>query len=711
MVIHFLEFHNFLAFHGTHRLELLTERNAAQPFCLILAPTNSGKTTTIRALRYLLYGRLDDTPLSIHHNLISHKEKLSCRTGNKAQASVSAKIRFGDREPITIRRRVAAARTGEGIEAFSDRELEFEALELLTHGNKWRDCREELNKLVEKFAPSLLFNLFVFSGEPGEGRIDPTTTDARLIDDLHSIFRIRAWSEAENQVRSMIASLKADTSKMDSAGLKVNLALQKYEEAKALVEKTKSEIFDAESDANLKKDQSLQLTIKLNNLAPLTTRAAELEREINEAEKVVKTARNTVESSKDRLRELFARSRGWPWLGNELAWMKDWIPAQLQEEPSVPRDLVDWLLKKRKSCICGTELRLKSPERAEVEKWKDQGGKSTSNRGLRDLAEDLISGDSDGPKVISGAIRREMRSALENFDENEPKIGDLQLKISQLEAERNRIDDAAAKDLRVKLTKLNSERDALLQKVGNLTARLPGYERSVVSTRDEYAIAKRALRTGDKDELQKREQRSFRLTALLELLVSSRQTLKNQLVAGLQQRLSDHYDSAASDGSKAKVSSSLTPRIERNGVPMSAIGGGQKLMLELGYVVAVAELYNEICRSLKDLGLALQASGETSIFADAAFSNAADTYNQRIVEFLAASNSSQVVLLMHTTQWNSVKTWVEPLVHRCFGYRLHSPQPPKQRTEYRAIVQGHDLTLIQELPANAESYTEILNIF
>lgn len=711
MIIHFLEFHNFLAFHGTHRLDLCTEKNAEQPFCLILAPTNSGKTTTIRALRYLLYGKLDDKPLSIHHNLISHKEKLSCKSGKRVQASVSAKISFGDKEPMTIRRRVAATRTGEGVAAFSDSELEFEKLELLTHGNEWRECRKALDSLVEKFAPSLLFNLFVFSGEPGEGRIDPTTTDSRLIDDLHSIFRIRAWSEAEEQVRTMLASLNADTTNMDAAGRQVESAWQRYEAAKSALERTKSEIVDSESDANLKKDQILQLTVKLNSMAPLTARAGELEKEIGETEEELLAARSMAQSARDRLKELFSRSRGWPWLAKELVWMKEWIPAQLQDEPSVPRDLIDWLIKKRKACLCGSQLSLRSPQRAEVERWKEQGAISNNTRRLRDLAEDLISGDSDGPSIISVAIRRDMKSALKSYEEGHPKIDDLQLKINRLKNERDQIDDLEAKRFRSELTRLNKDRDDLLQRIGNLNAKLPSLERNIASAREDYSTAKRALRKDDKQEILKREQRGAKLAAILELLGSSRQALKNYLVEGLQQRLSNHYDSAAADGSKAKVSTALTPRIERNGVPMTAIGGGQKLMLELGYVVAIADLYNEICRSLKELGLSLQASGEVSIFADAAFAHAADTYNQRIVEFLARSNSSQVILLMHTAQWNNVKTWVEPLVHRCYGYRLHSPQPPKEITEYLAKVQEHDLTLIKGLPANAESFTEIINIF
>ena len=179
----------------------------------------------------------------------------------------------------------------------------------------------------------------------------------------------------------------------------------------------------------------------------------------------------------------------------------------------------------------------------------------------------------------------------------------------------------------------------------------------------------------------------------------------------MQEKLSLNYDHAAADGSKAVVGATLSPHIQLNGVRVDNIGGGQKQMLELGYVVALAEVYHEISGAFRDHGLALNASPDLAIVADAPFSNTADLYNNQIIDFLRQCSARQKILLMHKTQWEAVKDRLEPLVSTVFGYRLHSPNPPANEEEYHLNIKGRDICFLQDAAKANGPTSEILKIF
>jgi hypothetical protein len=127
--------------------------------------------------------------------------------------------------------------------------------------------------------------------------------------------------------------------------------------------------------------------------------------------------------------------------------------------------------------------------------------------------------------------------------------------------------------------------------------------------------------------------------------------------------------------------------------------------------VALAEVYYEISKAFKHHGIALNASPDLAIVADAPFSKTADNYNNQIIDFLSKCGARQKILLMHTTQWDAVKGRLEPLVSTVYGYRLHSPNPPADEKEYVLSIKGQDVHLLERVGSNNHPTSEIITIF
>lgn len=704
-----------MMFHGKHRMEFLTEKKADKPFTLILAPTNSGKTTTIRALRYLLYGNLDGKPLGRPDKLISHREKLGCAKGAQIESWVQAKIKFGEKEDqtITFRRRIVATRMGAGIDGFDPGTEHLEELQLQGGGagNVWRANAGKIEALIRTHAPSLLFNLFVFAGEPGEGRIDPTATDARLIDDLHRIFRIDAWKETRRTVTQMLESLQTTERTNNRAEERVKDAWQMLLKHQASKTEALQRIADLNDEIPTHEERIMELTTKIASLAPLTEKTKALQEEISDLELIISNAEREIQITRDSLKLAFSYSARRIWIEFAARDVVRWLPQHIVERPEAPEKMLRWLLDGNKNsaqrCICGTELCPDGKAHEALSSLLRDKGKTSSYDTLQSTLKysQELTGENLASKI------GEFSSLLQRLDTSATSREDSSKLIEPKRRELEQVKNTEAQQAVVALKRVKDVRQEKTLELGGLNKSLEALDYRIRLAKDEHRKLRAALPGHQQAELARNEQRAAILQSLLDLVNSTEKSLKLHLVNGIQKRLSANYDSAATDGSHAKVSGVLTPTIQRNGVMMTAVGGGQKLMLELAYVVALADVYHEVCDSFKDSDIGLPAAGNVSIFADAAFAHTANQFNKQIVSFLSNSSAQQVCLLMHKAQWNNVKSWVEPKIGRCYAFRLNSSSDLSGSDEYTDSINGHKLELFSKLGEAEESFTKIEHIF
>jgi hypothetical protein len=304
-----------------------------------------------------------------------------------------------------------------------------------------------------------------------------------------------------------------------------------------------------------------------------------------------------------------------------------------------------------------------------------------------------------------------IRNKVDELDRLTLLERDLTTRVEQCAKKVDEVSINAAYTAKRTLRELKLGIENIITDKGRAEIELAAQANQVNTTKADYDRKRQSLPPKQRDIAKRNEKCISRIDRLLELLRQTQVELKLYLRSGLQEKISTYFDPASSNGSNAIIGASLAPQIPRDGVRITALGGGEKQMLELGYVVALAEIYHEISEAFMHHGLTLNASPDLAIVADAPFSNTADTYNNQIIDFLSHCSARQKILLMHKTQWDAVKDRLEPLVSTVFGYKLHSPNPPKNEEEYRLKIKNQKICLLQAANKSNGPTSEILKIF
>jgi Domain of unknown function (DUF5616)/AAA domain len=119
MIFKYLEFHNFMLFHGQQRLEFFQGRDNPPDtgLYLVLAANNAGKTTLIRGLRFLLYGRdaLRDKDKVQPNSIVCQKALSEAQNHHSPKCYVEARVIHRGTE-YTLRRELIYIRTRVRVE-------------------------------------------------------------------------------------------------------------------------------------------------------------------------------------------------------------------------------------------------------------------------------------------------------------------------------------------------------------------------------------------------------------------------------------------------------------------------------------------------------------------------------------------------------------------------------------------------------------------
>ncbi|MGC1453047.1 MAG: AAA family ATPase, partial [Candidatus Sulfotelmatobacter sp.] len=125
MILSELILSNFLVFHGEQKLTFPSDE--AQNVTLILANNNSGKTSIIRALKFLFYGskalalnRVSGRPSTVISERAGHETPV----GQDLEGWVDLQFMLGD-QTYRFRRTVTATMTRDGLDQGTEQLTEF----------------------------------------------------------------------------------------------------------------------------------------------------------------------------------------------------------------------------------------------------------------------------------------------------------------------------------------------------------------------------------------------------------------------------------------------------------------------------------------------------------------------------------------------------------------------------------------------------------
>lgn len=213
MIFSYLKLNDFLIYYGENTLDF-PDPDQDSSMTIVLASNNSGKTTFIKALRFLLYGEHQGSDL---RGLINHRALNSGGAGSK-KASVEAKVRLTENEPAqTIRRTITVKKNSDG--SFGRPSEIFGRIMHEPRGDKFdQDDNGSLQRKLEMKVPKALFDAYYFHGEPLAGQAARPGQVGGVKAALETLLHEDRWKAARDLVERAQTRLNRKLSELAGHG-------------------------------------------------------------------------------------------------------------------------------------------------------------------------------------------------------------------------------------------------------------------------------------------------------------------------------------------------------------------------------------------------------------------------------------------------------------------------------------------------------------
>jgi hypothetical protein len=697
MIFHQLKVSDFLIFPGEQCLDLRSTRENS--LVAILAPNNTGKTNVIRALRFLFYGDLADCTEATCHRLLNDRTRSLCPTGAELTGFVQATVEF-DEQLLTVRRSVRVWKSANNH--WINPAIELAEVRTGTKTVLFPDDQGVLQGRLRTMVPPTLFDAFYFKGEPLDGKLLGGVTGIRK--SLESFLHEDAWHEAEKAAETVRIQLTRDLEKLTEKHADYTKLLREEEFIQEHLQKQIESERGIQENLEAATAQWADASECLNQLGSATQAEGQIAhlRECNARRDAARVARDRADSEIVRT---VGQSRGIPFLLGALPIARR-ILADLRADNILPADVserfVDRVLAGPK-CVCGHDHTAET--RDAWTRYKEKTLSADLSRGLNDLLRAVEEQSPHGYAHLASTTAQRLQTlstqradACAAVEQYEQQARDLELQLANSPVEQIR-------SYTRKLNELASRRQELQAGLSKVRSDIEFVRKNLENKKAAKEKAKPAGAIAQKErQITRMRERAERLRLLIQ---TSREVLKRSFHKILQDSVAEYYDSAATDGSKARVNrSDLLPKIESNGQVHGNLGGGQSQLLAIAYIVSLARLRKTLHEQMVEIGIGLGKVDDQSFFLDSPFNHMTAHYAKAIAEFLKG-NARQVVLLMARHQWDMVRDILEPEVERIYAFMFHTlpsiyddlrkKDPTLADSTY--AVGNRSLTLLAPLPA------------
>jgi hypothetical protein len=455
---------------------------------------------------------------------------------------------------------------------------------------------------------------------------------AGVLEPLKKVIQIRRWKDARTNIEAVIRSLRQQEAneaganqvfinlrqresvvRKDLEANRLNLNALKTAESEMGRTKARLDTELAEVSAQAKTSQVLHEQLQKHKL------------DEQKAEHAIKTADNQV---CDLVRESLAIPLLEPTFGPA-----DRHLAELRRRNLLPADVskgfIERLLK-GKQCVCGTCL--DSEKRSELTKYLSLTLAAQTNRDLVALA-DALEGGKDG-------VLRRKSAAFPN-------------RLTRLKAERSdaiTLLGTAKKAIEGLMPKIEQASIARFTELVNQVRKI---EREIVENQRSQSEKSDSIRQQEstltslatelaKARPKKGADKMAAISKAIEMAEDVREKLSEgetkfrQAVHGILQERLSHYFGVATSGNTAWIDREnfLPSMHDRNGLIVTNPGGGEQQVLNLAFVIALAELRTMINEDMTTAGLGGRLLGDQSFVLDSPFTSADPNFMMAIAEFL-----------------------------------------------------------------------------
>jgi DNA sulfur modification protein DndD len=707
MLFREIVFKDFLVFKGENKITFPAPKDAKASLLLVLAPNSGGKTSVIRSLEFLLYGKLRrEMPPTLVGLVNKAAIKESAEIGT-VEAWVQATIEVAG-EPRTIRRRIEAKRTGSNYRF----QVHLEETIHARIGDKFREDQGEIQRLLDRLVPESLFNYFYFQGETLAQELIRGTENQAIRDGLATLLHQDKWEAATATVEMVRKKVSAEMQNLEDASQDHKAKAEGLEQIREFIRRNKSECAEwrtkevqAEADFNAAEEQ-----IKILGSGTSHERInADLAKRRHDS----KAAEKDLERIEGQIATLVAESKGLPFFKNAFAPGLA-ILEEMKEENILPADVSDGFVSRilgGTKCICGRPLAPESEfseQRHCIESYRARTLAIDINSGLLTLLNSLHGGTRQSFEVNIENINLQAPDLLSKRDEALLRVNDLDEAVKSLEHARAKSNIDAIVEQQAKQRKASDIRAMakgkqceLQTQVATLELREREYKRELTEMGADGAGSKLI-------RLHRIRERSNQLQKLIE---HSLEHLKSSFHEVLQLSATKYYDNNVTDNSRAHIHpQSLLPLIKRNGEVLHTLGGGQRQLLVLAHIISLAELRRSLHAQLDAIGIKTGKLDDQSFFLDSVFAPCDEEYARVVAHFLPGK-ARQMMILLATQQWHkTIRQGIEGAVDRAYVFKLHTNNPEANVNNYSVQFGARTLNLIQKIPVDQEPFSTIEEI-
>jgi DNA sulfur modification protein DndD len=351
MILRELKLSNFLVFYGEQKFRFPS--NKEQNLTLILANNNTGKTSLIRALKFLFYGSKALAFNSVTgnpSNIICERTAHETTPGTDIEGFVELEFALGD-QVYRFRRSVRATRTKDGLDRGDEKLAEYIVGEHRVE-RAIDDSNGTLEGKLRAWMPRGLFDAFYFQGEPLDGKLLEGVSTISL--SLTGFLHIDKWEEAaaalgkvqqdyERQLQTIASSSREYQTKLTSLqSTEKNLSERKAQVAKLTLELQEMEAREAVLN------EELRLLGDTSGYDRLIQHNAELRTKIQRIE-------SDIDRAHERIGQVIEASQGAPFLLAAVPPARR-VLREMEKQNVLPADVSEGFVQRilqQKACVCG----------------------------------------------------------------------------------------------------------------------------------------------------------------------------------------------------------------------------------------------------------------------------------------------------------------------------------------------------------------------
>lgn len=671
MILRELTLSHFLVFHGEQALSFPSDGD--QNVTLILANNNTGKTSLIRALKFLFYGSKSLAYSSISARpsaIINERAANEALTGKDIEAFVELTFSLGE-DRYRFRRSVRATRGADGLDRGEEKLTQF----ILGEHRVERvidDSNGTLDAQLRTWMPRGLFDAFYFQGEPLDGKMLEGVGGMHQV--LTGFLHIDKWEEAadalgkvqqdyERQLNTIAAASKEYQGKLTT----LQTTEKRLGETKAQIAKLTLEIQELEArEAVL--GEELKTLGNTDDYDRLVKHRAELRSRIDRLEV-------DIDRAHERLGQIIEASQGAPFLLSAVEPARR-VLKELEQNNVLPADITEGFVQrilKEKACVCGRVH--DDGSREHWERYLKTALSTKLSHRFLDVLNRVSEGSKRGPVELATQTRRDLADTQERIERCKKDLQaarleqdavDEQIRQNPHANQKERI-AAVVDELRTVSRQLSGAKEARGTNEGlmkNLTFTQEKLRRE----------AEMAKPKGKAAALIAEVERAVKLTEeLREFIADYRINLRKRFHEQAQLLVSALYDPHAVDRTRARIdpNSFLPQIINQEGKLVTMVGGGQQTLLSLAFVSALAQLRKGIHETMRELNLYLGKANDQSFMVDSPFAATDPNYVRAIASFLT-EGARQVIILMARQQWDQAAHHLLPKASKVYALRLHS---------------------------------------